>query len=81
MVIRLDDVEHGRTIGEISEAQLQFLIDQLEETSNTDQDYYIDEGTLDLLEDAGADTALLDLLRSGLGERDGYDVRWERTMS
>jgi processive 1,2-diacylglycerol beta-glucosyltransferase len=78
-VIRLEDSERGHDIGEITEEQLQFLIDQMEETSATDQDYYIDEATLQLLADAGGDAALLTLLRNGLAGRAGYEVRWVRS--
>ncbi len=78
-MIQLYDQERGRRIGEITEAQLQILVEQLEETSGTDQDYYIDGDTLQLLEDAGADAGLLDMLRRARGSRDGYEVRWERS--
>jgi len=77
-MIRLYDNETDRHVGDITEAQLQVLIDHLEETSGSDRDYYIDGPTLDHLEDAGADAALLELLRRGLGAREGYEVRWER---
>ena len=77
-MIKLFDVESGNLLGQISDAQEQVLVDNLEETSAGDQDYYIDEGTLELLEDVGADPALLKLLRDGLRGREGYDVRWER---
>lgn len=77
-MIRLYDGETDRLIGEVSEAQLQVLIDHLEETSGSDRDYYIDGPTLEHLEDAGAGAGLLELLRRGLGTREGYEVRWER---
>jgi hypothetical protein len=80
-VIYLYDKESGRKIGLISEAQLQFLVDQLEEESSDDQDYFIDAATLEMLQDTGADPALTDLLRSGLGGRDGYDVTYVRADS
>ena len=65
-------------LGEITQAQLQFLVDQLEETSLEDQDYYMDANTLAMLTEAGADTELLDLLRSGMGDREGFEIRWSR---
>ena len=63
-------------LGEITQAQLQFLVDQLEETSLEDQDYYMDANTLAMLTEAGADAELLDLLRSGMGDREGIEIRW-----
>lgn len=77
-MIYLYDKESGRKLGMLSEAQLQFLVDQLEEESSDDQDYYIDGPTLEMLQDAGADPALIDRLRSGLDGRDGYEAAWER---
>jgi hypothetical protein len=78
-MIRVYDNEMGALVGTITEEQLQFLIDQLEETSISDQDYYLDENTLTVLEGAGADASLMVLLRSALGDRSGCDIRWERT--
>jgi hypothetical protein len=77
-VIRLLDANTGVQIGTLTEAQLQFLIDQLEEESDDDRDYYINSATLDMFAEAGAEQALLDLLRNALGTRLEMDVRWER---
>jgi hypothetical protein len=57
---------------------LQFLIDQLEEESTDDMDYYIDQATLDLFEEMGAEAALLTLLRQALGTREGIEIVWSR---
>ena len=64
-------------LGSISAAQLQFLIDSMEEESTQDQDYYLDEPTLDYLAGRGADTALIALLRAALAGRDSLTIRWE----
>jgi processive 1,2-diacylglycerol beta-glucosyltransferase len=78
-MIRLYDNESGAPIGEIDEAQLQFLVDHLEEESPDDRDYYVDGPTLDAFAEEGADAALLALLRKALGERDDMEIRWTRT--
>jgi hypothetical protein len=79
-VINLYRVANDQLIGSISPGDLQVLIDVLEEESSQDQDYYIDAPTLDLLADAGASEAMLNMLRLALGTSDGLDVRWaERT--
>ena len=65
-------------LGEITQDQLQFLIDQLEETSLEDQDYYVDANTLAMLTEAGADAELLKLLKRGMGDSQGYEIRWSR---
>jgi processive 1,2-diacylglycerol beta-glucosyltransferase len=77
-MVQLYDAEQGTPLGQITDEQLQFLIDQLEEESLTDRDYYISADTVDMLEDEGADSALVDALRQALGGREGMDVRWER---
>jgi processive 1,2-diacylglycerol beta-glucosyltransferase len=78
-MIQLHDKDTGAPIGAITEAQLQFLIDQLEEESSEDQDYYINETTLDLFEQRGADKALVALLRSALKGRTEMEIRWSRS--
>jgi hypothetical protein len=78
-MIRLHDAERNTLIGTITEAQLQFLIDELEEESAEDTDYYVSADTIDMLEENGGDAELVALLRSALAGRDGVDVRWSHT--
>ena len=78
-MIRLHDAERGTLIGTISEDQLRFLIEELEEESAEDRDYYVSADTIDMLEEDGADASLVSLLRSALAGREGLDVRWSRT--
>jgi hypothetical protein len=75
-MIHLHEKETGVFVGTITDAQLQFLIDQLEEESADDTDYYIDHATLDLFEEVGAEADLLALLRQALGTRDGIEIVW-----
>jgi len=77
-VIELRDKESGKLLGNITESHLQFLIDQLEEESLDDVDYYINKETLEVFEERGADPALLKLLRTGLGSRDSMEIEWSR---
>ncbi|HET9131760.1 MAG TPA: galactosyldiacylglycerol synthase [Terriglobia bacterium] len=77
-MIELRDKETGRSIGSITEDQLQFLIDQLEEESSTDTDYYLNAATLDMFADNGIDTQLLTLLRGALGNREDMEIEWIR---
>lgn len=78
-MIRLWDVATDAQIGTISEDQLADLVDALEEESASDDEYYVDDATVDMLEDGGADPDLVTLLRDALAERGGeMDVRWER---
>lgn len=77
-MIELRNKATGAVIGTISEEQLRFLTDHMEEESGADRDYYIDRATVDLLEEAGADPALLSLLRRAVGTRGEVDIEWRR---
>jgi hypothetical protein len=68
----------NQLIGSITDAELQLLIDRLEEESETDQDYFIDRATIDLLGDGTATDHLLQTLRTAVGTSDGVEIRWER---
>jgi len=78
-MIELKDKESGVTIGSISEEQLKFLVDHLEEESKDDKDYYLNPTTLDMLETKGIDADLLRMLRGALGDRDDMEVEWSKT--
>ena len=78
-MIQLYDHQTGSALGTITEEQLQFLLDQMEEEFTQDQDYHIDPPTLDMFEDAGADAGLLALLRQALGAREEMEIRWARS--
>jgi hypothetical protein len=75
--IQLFDNENGEPIGEITQQQLDFLIDQLEEEALDDRDYFINRPTLDMLEEEHGDSQLIELLREAMGDRDEMEVRWE----
>jgi processive 1,2-diacylglycerol beta-glucosyltransferase len=74
---RLFRLDNGETIGTITDKQLQFLVDQLEEEDEDDNDYFIDRDTLELLSDNGADPELLEMIERAMGDDDEIDVAWE----
>lgn len=76
-MITLYDKQTDRVIGEISEGELQFLIDELEEEDRHDRDYYIDAATLDYLVTRKANAHLIALLRGAIGDAEGVDIRWD----
>lgn len=78
-MIQLHDTETGQPLGTITEPQLQFLIDELEEESADDQDYYLNDDTIVRFEEAGADPALIAVLRTALAGREGMEIRWARS--
>jgi hypothetical protein len=65
-------------IGTVSEDDLKLLIDQLEEEDQTDDDYFIDGPTIDLLERRGASKTLVSMLRAAVGGGEGVDIRWQK---
>jgi hypothetical protein len=77
-VIEIRDKETGKPLGTISEEQLQFLIDNLEEEYAEDMDYYINAATLDMFEERGIDAGLLKLLRDALGIREDMEIVWSK---
>lgn len=68
-------------LGQLTAAQLQFLVDHLEEEFTEDDDYYIDQATVDFLKGQGADAGLIRLLEqavAGLGPEEGVDIVYRR---
>lgn len=78
-MINIVNRETGQILGAITEEELQFLVDELEEESDTDRDYYLDSPTIDMLEQDGADPGLVALLRKALGEQEGIEIAWSRS--
>lgn len=76
-MFNLYNAQNGERIGEISEEQITFLRSQLEEEDSSDQDYYINPITIDLLESKGGSGDLIALLRRALGDKEDMDIRWE----
>jgi hypothetical protein len=74
---KLFDEDTKVLIGAISQNQLNFLIDLLEEESLEDRDYAITPMTLSLFEGEGADPILVSMLRSALGDREEMSIIWE----
>jgi hypothetical protein len=73
----LYDVSNDRLLGHISQADLDLLIEQMEEESSKDRDYFVDNDTFLRLTDAGASSTLLDAIKMALDLSGECDVRWE----
>ena len=78
MPVYLFDLADGREIGLLTDTQFQFLADQLESEDMHDDDYYINQTTLDVFETRGIDPTTLDLLRTAMAGRPEMDIRWQR---
>lgn len=78
MSIRIAEKESGRILGQISERDLEILIGHMEEESSTDQDYYVEPLAIAALEQLGASSEFIALLREALGSSEGVDIVWSR---
>lgn len=74
---RLIRIDTGDEIGTITDKQLAFLVEQLEEEHEEDQDYYVDRDTLELMSDNGADPELIAMIEKAMGDDDSIDIAWE----
>ncbi len=75
---RLYMKKDGSLIGTIDESDLELLIDQLEEEDASDDDYFIDGPTIDLLQENGASEGLVLLLKSAVDDTEGIDILWKK---
>jgi processive 1,2-diacylglycerol beta-glucosyltransferase len=66
-------------VGELSEDQLDFLVDNLEEEWPEDRDYFINRAMLDMLRQRGADEGLIRMLTAALANREEVDILWVDT--
>jgi hypothetical protein len=77
-MVKLYDNTTGQYLGTIADEDLQFLIDNLEEESLTDTDYYVDRNTLDLLKEKGMSKTFANLIETAMGGADEVEIRYER---
>jgi hypothetical protein len=77
-MINLTEKGTNKPLGQISEEQLQYLIDNLEEEWSEDQDYAVTPLLLEYFEGLGADAALISILREALGGREEIEIVWSR---
>ena len=77
-MINLTEKGTNRPLGQISEEQLQYLIDNLEEEWSEDQDYAVTPLLLEYFEGLGADAALVSVLREALGGKEEIEIVWSR---
>ncbi len=72
---RLTRLDTGDDIATITDKQLAFLVEQLEDEE--DQDMVIDRETLELFADNDIDPELLLVLEKALGDDDTMNIAWE----
>jgi hypothetical protein len=65
-------------LGAITESQLDFLIDNLEEEFEEDEDYWIGPSTIEFLRDQGGETELISLLEKAVsGSDEGVEISYQ----
>ena len=77
-MIELYNKETKDLLGEISQEDLQFLIDNLEEENLTDTDYYINRPVLDMLKEKGLSSDLSCLIEKAMGESDDVEIEYKK---
>ncbi len=66
-----------RYLGDISDDELKFLVDNLEEESLIDTDYDLSRLTLEYLRGNGLSPRLAQLLDTALGDQDDIEIVYE----
>jgi len=77
-MITLSRADTGAVVGTVEDADLQVLVDGLEEEFAEDTEYYITLATVEMLERAGASASLVQILKNAVGDSEGIDIRWSR---
>ncbi len=77
-MIELYNKANNDYLGKISEEELQFLIDNLEEENMTDEDYYIDKPTLEFLKERGASPDLVKIIEDTMGDNEFIEISYKR---
>ena len=75
-MIEIYNKRSGEFIGTVTQEQLQFMQDQMEEESIRDRDYSITPLELEFFIGQGADPELIALLRKALGDEDEVIIEW-----
>lgn len=74
---RLTRLDTSAELGTISDAQLAFLVAELQGDDEDRDGYFIDRETLELLSDNGADAELVAMLDKGMADDDEMTIVWE----
>jgi processive 1,2-diacylglycerol beta-glucosyltransferase len=77
-MVEFRDKSTGASLGQVSDDDMQFLVDHLEEEFREDSDYYLDADTVEALREAGASPALLAVLEPALGDLGEVEIQWVR---
>ncbi|MCK5288279.1 MAG: galactosyldiacylglycerol synthase [Candidatus Omnitrophica bacterium] len=79
-MVKLYNKISNEYLGEITDIDLQFLIDNLVEEHLNDIDYYINKEMLETLKEKGASQKLLEIIESAMGSDDNVEIRYEKII-
>ena len=74
--MNLYDTRSGALVGEVTDDDVQFLIDQLEEEHAEDVAYYVNTDTLEFLRERNARPELLEVLTGAIATQGDAELRW-----
>ena len=78
-MVKVFNKDTNELLGRITEDELAFLQDQLEEEGPNDRDFYMRRETIeDFAASAGATEHLVAVLKTGLRHDEAVEIRWER---
>lgn len=55
------------------------LLDQMEEESSEDTDYWLPRAQIDVFKENGADPELIRMLESAIGDNEDIEIAWEKS--
>lgn len=74
---RVYRIDTDKEIGEIADDQLAIIVKQLEDEHDQDDEYFIDQDTLELLSDNNVDPEVIAKLEKALGDDDDMTIAWD----
>ena len=77
-MLKLYEKNTNKFLGEISDEEVQFLRDNMEEESMTDVDYYINKTIFNLLKEKGMSENLTKIIQQAMGNKDEIEIRYEK---
>ena len=76
-MVKIYDKGTGEFLGRVSQEELAFLKEQLEEEGLADRDYFLRKETIDGFLAEGAPPRLIEVLKGGLRNLPSIEIRWE----
>ena len=75
-MVTLKDKNTNAWLGSVSYAQLQFLINELNDEYKNGQEYLVNRDSLEILKQQGAEAALTKVIEKAMGDKDKIEFYW-----